>query len=162
MSSPRWIVVTTQPNRERWAQENLARQNYEYYFPVVSERVRTKSGRELRVKPLFPRYGFVHIIDKWHSLLGTFGISGVVMSGDTPSVMSTSTLEKIRALEGADGMVALPRLREGQQVRIKGGLMAGQTGLHAGQRPQDRSKVLIAYLGRLVPVLIDNAYLEAA
>jgi hypothetical protein len=76
--------------------------------------------------------------------------------------MSTSTLEKIRALEGADGMVALPRLREGQQVRIKGGLMAGQTGLHAGQRPQDRSKVLIAYLGRLVPVLIDNAYLEAA
>jgi transcriptional antiterminator RfaH len=158
---PRWVVVVTQANRERWAQENLARQGYESYFPKVVEIVRAKSSKECRIKPLFPRYGFVQVVDKWRSLLGTFGVTGVV-GGETPWYMSQADLNKVRLLENIDGYVVLPKLREGQQVRVKGGLFTGQTGLHAGQRPNDRSKVLMAYLGRQVPVLIDNAYLEAA
>lgn len=162
MTEPRWVVVVTQANRERWAQENLARQSYETYFPQVIEAVRAKGYRECRTKPLFPRYGFVKILERWRSILGTFGVSGLVMSGDGPAFMPAIALDKVRAFENQEGYVVLPRLQQGQQVRVKGGLFAGQTGLHAGQRPQDRSKVLIAYLGRMVPVLIDNAYLEAA
>ncbi len=161
MTETKWVVVVTQANRERWAQENLVRQGYDSYFPKTVEVVRAQSYKECRVKPLFPRYGFVHIIERWRPILGTFGVSGIV-GGEMPWYMSCAVIDRLRALEDKDGYIVLPKLKEGQKVKVKGGLFVGHTGLHAGQRPRDRSKVLLAYLGRTIPVLIDNAYLEAA
>ena len=163
MTAGRWIVAITQPNRENWALENIERQHYQFYFPKVLERIKT--GRrltEFRARPLFPRHVFVYIVDKWHSLLSTHGVRSVIMFGETLATVPERDINRIRAMEDEMGMVVLPQFHEGQEVRFRKGALTGQTGIYQGQSSQDRCKVLMAYLGRMVPVLVENSVLEAA
>ena len=163
----RWIVVTTKAGQECWAIENLARQNCPYYFPKITELVRTRKKRELSIRPLFPRHVFVEVdmAKRWKFVTGTLGVRGVIMQGENPGFVPRREIEKLKALEDQDGMIVLPQLRtfdENQQVRINGGMLEGYTGLYQGQHSLDREKVLISLLGRKVSVLIDSRYLEAA
>ena len=51
-----------------------------------------------------------------------------------------------------DGLVRLPQppqLKLGDRVQISRGMFAGQFGLYAGMRPQQRVAVLLAVLGRI-------------
>jgi transcription antitermination factor NusG len=163
MPTQRWIVAITQPNRERWALENIDRQNYEFYLPRVAERVRAaRRISEFRTRPLFPRHIFVRIVDRWHSLLSTHGVRGVIMFGENLAVVPEKDIQRIRAMEDEKGLVVLPQLRKGQKVLFRRGSFAGQSGLYQGQSSQDRCKVLLAYLGRMVPVLVESSILEAA
>jgi transcription antitermination factor NusG len=163
MTGGRWIVAVTQPNREQWALENIERQYYSYYFPRISERVRTKHRlSEFRTRPLFARHVFVHIVDKWHSLLSTHGVRSIIMFGETLATVPERDIERIKAMEDANGLVVLPHMKEGQEVVFRRGSFAGQKGIYQGQSSQDRCKVLLAYLGRMVPVLVENSVLEAA
>jgi transcription antitermination factor NusG len=159
----RWIVAVTQSNRERWALENIERQHYVHYCPKLLERV--KVGRqlyEMRARPLFPRHVFVWIEDRWHSLLSTYGVRGVITFGERLAVVPERDIERIRAMEDNTGMIVLPSLREGQRVVFKRGALAGQSGIYQGQTSSDRCKVLLAYLGRMVPILVENSLIEVA
>jgi transcription antitermination factor NusG len=163
MTGGRWIVAVTQPNREGWALENIERQSYKYYFPQVAERVKTSRHlMEFRARPLFPRHVFVYIEDKWHSLLSTFGVRSIIMFGGNVAVVPERDIQRVRAMEDQMGLVILPRLREGQEVILKRGAFSGQRGIYQGQSSKDRCKVLLAYLGRVVPVLVDSDILKAA
>jgi len=56
-----WAVVNTQPHRERIALENLARQAFKAYCPLVRRRVRHARREHDALRPLFPGYLFVHL-----------------------------------------------------------------------------------------------------
>lgn len=162
------FVARTQPYRERWAAENCLRAGYSFYLPETIETVRiVKRGRqrrEFRTKPLFPCYLFVSAVSgQWHSLLRTFGIVALVPgSGGNPAIMRASELARIKAFEGADGMIALPRkgLRHGDTARITSGAYAGYTGLVQGLSPNERIQMLLDYMGRKVPFLVRECDLE--
>ncbi len=163
VTGSRWIVAITQPSREAWAVENIARQSYEYYFPRVMERV--KIGRrlsEFRTRPLFPRHVFVKVDQSWSSLLSTFGVRSLIMFGESLAIVPEYDIQRIRSMEDERGLVVLPRFHEGQKVLFRRGSFAGHSGIYQGQNSQDRCKVLLAYLGRMVPVLVENNILEAA
>jgi len=163
MIAARWIVAITYPNRENWALENIERQGYVHYFPRVLERVKTSRHlSEFRARPLFKGHIFVHITDRWHSLLSTHGIRSVIMFGETLATLPESDIRRIRAMEDESGMVKLPSFKAGQDVTFRRGSFAGQRGIYQGQSSKDRCKVLLAYLGRMVPVLVDSDMLEAA
>lgn len=84
------------------------------------------------------------------------------MFGDNVAVVPEHDITRIRMMENHVGMVVLPRLVKGQQVIFKGGPFTGHRGIYQGQNPKDRCKVLLAYLGRVVPVLVEESLLEAA
>jgi hypothetical protein len=56
-----WAVARTAPNHDRWAAECVAQAGFETFTP----KIRTRSGAQWRTVPLFPRYFFVHVIDRW-------------------------------------------------------------------------------------------------
>jgi transcriptional antiterminator RfaH len=163
----RWIVVTTKAGQESWAIENLARQSCQYYFPKITEMIRTRKRRELSIRPLFARHVFVEVdmTKRWKFVTGTLGVRSVIMQGENPGFVPKREIEKLKSLEDQDGMIVLPSLRtfdDNQQVRINGGMLEGHAGLYQGQHSKDREKVLVSLLGRKVSVLIDSRYLEAA
>lgn len=167
MDNTRWVVATTKANREAWAMENLARQDCPYYYPKITELIRSKRKRELQVRPLFKRYVFVEVTKRWHFLLGTFGIQGVIMAGDNPAWVSRREIDRLKSMEDDNGMIVLPdppmnSLQLGQQVHVNGGMLQGYTGIYQGQHSRDREKVLIAYLGRKTTILIASRHLAAA
>ena len=170
-----WLVARTQPNREGWAAENIVRQLAVPYLPRCAEKVKIGQHYETKAKLLFPGYIFVKTYDgRWRFLLGTYGISSVVMTGNAPAMVQEADILRIKACEDADGLVHLPKLmpdlyeeggdkprfKKGQSVRIKEGVYAGYQGIHEGCSVKEREHILLDYLGRKTRVLINTDQLE--
>jgi transcription antitermination factor NusG len=167
----RWFLVRTQSRRERWAAENVARAGATYYLPEVMETVRiVKRGvrsREFRTRPLFPCYLFVQTPNQqWHFLLRTFGVIAMVLgSNGGPGWIYDSELMALRARE-ENGVVKLPpassKFSVKQPVRVMQGAYAGFVGLVQGNSATERVQILLDYMGRKVPFLVNEGALEAA
>lgn len=160
-----WVVAQTKPQQERWAAENVHRQGYEFYLPLTL----AKAAPRKPPAPvcLFPRYLFVRTDGAWRSLLSTYGLTGVIMTGEKPSVLPEKVVESLKAREGGDGLVYLPnsptsRFKPGERVRVNEGALIGYTGLCAGMSTQKRCEVLLDFLGRKTRVLIAEEHLGYA
>ena len=145
-----WAVVETEAQHEHMARLLIMRLGYETYLPRIKHRS--------RITPLFPRYLFVRIIDRWYPVRWTPHVLRILMPGDCPAPdgQLENSLMLIRKQERA-GLVKLPPatqvlLKKGQQVRITGGSFAGQIGIYEGMSGKDRERVLLNLLGQAVPV----------
>ena len=83
----RWYCVMTQPRREAFAFDNLTRQGFRAWLPLLGRTVR--HARKVRTVrgALFARYGFVRLDlarERWRSVNGTFGVVGLLMAEDRP------------------------------------------------------------------------------
>src|SRR5689334_4765272 len=83
----RWFAVNTQPLAEMRAQRNLENQGFRIFTPR-RRKMRCHARKMTMIEaPLFPRYLFVAFDpqrDRWRSINSTFGVSQLVMRGETP------------------------------------------------------------------------------
>ncbi|MEW5728878.1 MAG: transcriptional activator RfaH [Pseudomonadota bacterium] len=155
MSGP-WYVVYTHANAERTALTNLCRQGMGAYLPVYLGERRHARRVERVARPLFPRYLFVAFdpaATRWRAILSTVGVSSLVCRDGLPAPVPPGVVEKLRALEGADGMVRLPEpppIEPGRPVRMLNGAFIDRVGLCQGMSDGDRVVVLLDILGRPV------------
>ena len=159
LGQPRgWAVVNTQPHREHIAFENLQRQDFCAYCPLIKMR-RSHARRVTEVlRPLFPGYLFVKIrpdLQRWRPILSTYGVRTLVRCGEGPSLIDDAFVQSLKARE-VDGVIVRPSspYRVGQQVRMTGafgGLVA--TIIECDER--ERLTVLMQLLSRTVKVTID-------
>ena len=124
-SSSSWIVLTTHPHREEFAIENLVRQDYAAYCPMIVKRIKHARRAYDARRPLFPGYIFVehpHERHLWRPLLGTFGVRSVICNGETPALLPEGFVESLKAREIA-GAIQKPEtpFKLGQIVTITGG-----------------------------------------
>lgn len=110
----RWYLIQTKPHQELRAEENLGRQGFSCYRPVV------KQGS--RPQPLFPGYLFIRLDqqhDNWFPIRSTRGVARIVSFGAQPLAVADELVEGIR-----QRLVAMPErpssgFQEGQVVRLK-------------------------------------------
>lgn len=119
---------------------------------MVRESIK-RQGRVAHVeRALFPRYFFVKIINEWRSILGTFGVSTILRSGEVPALLPEKAITSLRAREDASGMVVLPekraRFKRGLRVRVDSGPFEGSFALVEGMPSHERVIVLMKVLGR--------------
>lgn len=163
-----WYAVRCQPHGETRAVLNLERQGFETYFPrYVKHR---RHARQLRatIAPFFPRYLFVRLDlanQRWRSVNGTIGVSGLIGPRDCPSRVPDGVIEALRSREDEKGNINLDQQaecwREGDPVRITGqNAFHGCPGLFEGLNDDGRVCVLLDLLGRKVRVTLDIAALE--
>ena len=168
VAEPFWVVAKTKAQRESWAAENVARQGFDFYIPKTEPTKKPKQRRRfLKPQCLFPRYIFVKTNGRWRFLLSTYGVMGVVMQGQQPAVMPSQAIIELKAREGTDGLIMLPKASEfrfnnGDKVRVNSGMFSGYTGIYEHHKPDDRASILLEFLGRRTRVLIGEASLEAA
>jgi transcriptional antiterminator RfaH len=162
-----WIVAKTQSGKERWAGENIERQGGRVYLPTFEEVV-VKRGRKLtQVRCLFPRYLFVFTENgQWRYLLGTFGVTGVILDGNGPAILPEGVIKKLKSRENNRGHVELPtrprRFVFGQTVTPSQGPLAYEKGIYQGTDDRQRARVLMDFMGRKTTILIGEELLEAA
>jgi len=158
-----WVVVQTRHGQEQTAYDNLVAQGFDAYLPRISELVVRRGRRVESVRPLFPRYEFVRDTgESLRSLMGTRGVSSVLMDGDRFGHVSDLDVHKLRLRETSRGLVVLPRFSDGQPVISMRGLMEGQMGLYDGMVGGDRVRVLFGMMGRRVPVVLLESQVAAA
>jgi len=105
-----WVVVNTHPHKERLALENLARQSFATYCPMLRVRIRHARATRQALRPMFPGYVFAAVasdLQRWKPILSTFGVRSVVRSGDRLSFLPEGFINALRARE-IDGAVVRP------------------------------------------------------
>src|SRR5208282_3544054 len=107
-----WLVLTTHPHREDQAIENLMRQNFRVYCPMILKRIRHARRAYEAPRPLFPGYVFVEQPSQrqlWQPLRSTFGVRSVVMTGEKPATLPAGLIESLKARE-IDGSICKPEM----------------------------------------------------
>jgi transcriptional antiterminator RfaH len=154
-----WVVVNTHPHKERFALDNLARQSFTTYCPMLRTKVRHARTTRQSLRPMFPGYLFAAVatdMQKWKPLLSTFGVRSVVRSGDQLSFLPPGFVEALQARE-VDGAVARPSapFQIGQPVRLIREPFDGLVATIVEMDDRQRLVVLMELLSRPVRVSID-------
>jgi len=160
----KWVVVATHSNRENFAIENLKRQNYVVYCPMVLKHIRHARRAYDAHRPLFPGYIFVQAGTQcWRAISGTFGVRFIVQNGDTLAFLPSGFVESLKARE-TGGVISKPvaRFQNGQEVAINGGQFDGLVGRIVEVGERDRVMLLLNILNQETKVHVHWKMLHEA
>lgn len=163
-----WIAVSTQPNCEMLAIDNLRRQGYETYCPVIQKRVSHARKVQMKNKPLFPGYIFVmldEVTQGCRAISSTFGVRNMVSFGGKPARLPAAFVNSLKESE-VNGIVPARPLEEtlptGTSVLIKNGMFKDLIATVLSCRAQERVVVMLDFLMRSVKAEVPAEYLERA
>ena len=162
-----WYLVYCKPRQESVARENLTRQGYETYLPIMRDARRRQGKRVVLMAPMFPRYLFIHLnrqTDNWAPIRSTLGVVSIVRFGRSAARVPNDLIFLLRSREDSQGIQILPveRYKPGSRVRITQGGFAGYEGIFQAASSRDRVTVLLDVLGRKARATVDSASIEPA
>lgn len=146
----KWAVANTHASRELFAIENLKRQNFRSYCPMIAKRVRLGRKWTSVRRPMFPGYVFIAMDNErqdWRRLLSTYGVRRLICHGDRPGLLDGDFVATLMAREN-EGVVddAAKQFRAGQSVRLRGGSFDGLAATILELDPKNRVTVLLNLL----------------
>lgn len=143
-----WFVIHTKPKQEQRALENLERQGFQAWLPMITlEKLRR--GKLTRViEPMFSRYLFIQL-DKtqsnWSPIRSTLGVSKLVSFGNVPAVVPDELIDALRQAEGSQQELLL---KEGDAVQFVSGPLQGLEGILEQRDGELRAMVLIELISQ--------------
>ena len=123
-----WFLLQTKPNAHIMACENLRRQGFDVFLPLITK-TKKKNGKFLDIKiPLFPGYLFIGTsIDRipWKSVNGTRGVSAAVTLDGVYRPVNRDIIEGLLCRCGDDGVIQrMNDIVPGDRVKIERGPFA--------------------------------------
>jgi transcriptional antiterminator RfaH len=163
-----WFAVHTQPLQEAVAQQHLKDQDFEAYLPRYKKIRRHARKTDEVLAPLFPRYLFIGIdleVDQWRSVLGTRGVSYLLMADGKPAVVPSRIIEALKDQETSDGLVPINSVAlfaKGDKVRVLEGAFKEYVAVFEKMDDKQRVELLLSCLGREVNISLPSHAVEAA
>ena len=160
-----WYLIYSKQQQERIAEENLVRQNYDVYLPLL-RRTRRRCGCRISViEPMFPRYLFINLcdqLDDWGPVRSTRGVMHLIRFGSVPARLPNDFVDTLRRRENAEGTQVLPEpsISPGDPVRITDGSMAGYDAVFAAKSGKERVLLLLHIAGKEVRVQLPANQVE--
>ncbi len=165
----RWFAARAKPKQEELALINLARQGFDAFLPRARRPPSPKAKRspKLALGPLFPGYVFVALDigrERWRAVNSTLGVLSLVQFGDLPAPLPEGLVERMRALNNAQGLVAPKEvLRVGHAARIVGGAFDGWIGqVQSLADSQQRVVLLVELMARATTLSVHSDNVAAA
>ena len=123
-----WYLLQTKPNAHVIARENLQRQGFDVFLPLIIK-TKKKSGKFLEAKaPLFPGYLFMGTSInpiQWKSINGTRGISSAVTLDGIYRPVNTRIIEGLQQRCNENGIIKqLGEIAPGDRAKIERGPFA--------------------------------------
>ena len=160
-----WYLVYSKPRQERIALDNLARQNYQAFLPLVRLRRKRQGCYAWVTEAMFPRYLFIKLSDEtddWGPIRSTIGVAGLVRFGGRPAKVPEDLVSALAANEGGVWQLPSPNLKAGDRVRICEGPMTGYEGIFQSRRGKDRVTLLLDVVSRAARVEVALDQIERA
>ncbi len=147
-----WYLAQLKRNGERIAEENLLRQGFETFLPKSARTTRSRSRFRQEFQALFPGYLFVRADSRqpqWRAVGNTLGVQRLVTFGDDgPSKVSNDLIALLKSRCDDSGVIQLPAVQRGDQVRIKSGPFAAFLA-HVQSVPSERRVwLLLDFMGQ--------------
>ena len=160
-----WYLIQSKPRGENLAKENLERQGYEVYLPLVLGRKKQR-GRTIRsIQPMFPRYLFIYLSDQtddWGPIRSTTGVLNLVYFGIKPAKLPEHLIIGLKESENSSGYHDLPNkeLTPGNEVLIAEGPFEGYVATLFKQDSDNRVVVLLKIAENYVKVELNQSFIE--
>ena len=157
-----WYAIHSKPRQEERALENLQRQGFEAWLPLLTVEKVLRSKLVQVVEPMFSRYLFIRLDTEqtnWSPIRSTLGVSKLVSFGNRPAVVADELIEALQQLpEQAPQRLIQP----GQQVKIVAGPLRGLEGIYQQADGELRAMVLIELLNKQHRIVTDMQDLRPA
>ncbi len=160
-----WYLIHSKPKDEKVAKENLERQGYETYLPLILGRTKRRGKTIKSIQPMFPRYLFIHLseqTDDWGPIRSTLGVSSLIRFGITPAKIPDTLINSLKERENSQGIHELPskKLLAGDKVLIVEGPFEGYEATLFSQKSDDRVIVLLKIAENFVKVKLEQSLIE--
>jgi len=163
-----WFAVHTKPRQEHVAEDNLRRQGFECYCPRAENPKRRLKSRVSKAEALFSRYLFIkanETLQNLGSISYTRGVSNLLCFGDELARVPDRVIENLKQSTDLEtGLVRLQPVtfKQGDQVEIFEGSLAGVKAVYESADGSLRAMLLVDLLGRESRVSVDTAALRYA
>ena len=160
-----WYLIHTKPRLEKTALENLERQNYRCYLPMLMAEKLRKGQLALSQEPLFPRYLFIQLETglsalSWSPIRSTKGVSRLVSFGNEPAKVPDALVEALQSHEAVLQKQPVALFTEGERVQVTQGPFAGVEGIYQMTDGERRVMVLIELMSKPVTLPVSPSALR--
>lgn len=156
-----WHLIHTKIRQEQVALENLVRQGFECFLPLIrAEKLRRGALRVVQ-EPLFPRYLFIRLgtgaqAQSWAPIRSTLGVSRLVTFGQVPAKVDDDLIAELRAKTDS-AEVQLRHFEPGEQVVVTDGPFVGVEAIYQMADAEGRVMVLLNILSKQVKMTVSPA-----
>lgn len=148
-----WYTVYTKPRQERVALENLQRQSYDVYLPLMQASRKRRGKWVERIEPMFSRYLFIRLepgTTNLASIRSTRGVTGLVQFGNALVPVPEDFMSLLLQTVDAETGVHTPEpklLQEGDSIVVTDGPLANLHGIFKAADGDARAIILLKLLG---------------
>ncbi|MBU3713238.1 MAG: transcription/translation regulatory transformer protein RfaH [Limnohabitans sp.] len=150
-----WYVIHTKPRQEQRALENLQRQGFEAWLPMI-ELEKVRRSRLTRVtEPMFSRYLFIRLDTtqtNWSPIRSTLGVSKLVSFGNVPAAVPDALIDMLRE---SPPLTPQRLMNPGDEVQLVDGPLRGLRGIYQQHDGEARAMVLIELLSQPQSIQIE-------
>mgnify|MGYP006411452989 FL=1 len=148
-----WYLIQTKPQQEQISAQNLSNQNYTIFYPKAIIKGKTV--------PLFPRYLFIELDDKfqnWTPILSTKGVANFVRFGLTFAKVPNKIINMIRIQQQQtiEKMINICSHQKGDVVEIQTGAFKGQQAIFQNYNSNDRIAILLKIIGQHQEIVLNE------
>jgi transcriptional antiterminator RfaH len=156
-----WYLVHTKIRQEKTAIENLERQGYTCFLPMIRAEKLQRGSLVIVEEALFPRYLFIQLstgleTQSWAPIRSTLGVSRLVTFGQKPARIDKELVDDLR-VRSASTEVHLRQFEKGQAVVVTQGPFVGVDAVYQMTDGEGRAMVLLTILSKQVPLNISPA-----
>jgi len=159
-----WYLIHTKIRQEGVALENLERQGFECFLPLIRAEKLRRGALQVVQEALFPRYLFIRLgtgleSQSWSPIRSTTGVSRLVTFGQTPAKINDELVAELR-LQSASEDAQLRHFEPGEQVVVTDGPFVGLEAIYQMADAQGRVMVLLDILSKQVKLSVPPAHLR--
>ena len=156
-----WYLIHTKIRQERVALENLERQGFACFLPLIRAEKLRRGALQVVQEPLFPRYLFIRLgtgleSQSWAPIRSTVGVSRLVTFGQTPAKIHDELIAQLQVKTDSTE-VQLRHFEPGEQVVVTEGPFVGVEAIYQMADAEGRVMVLLNILSKQVKMAVSPA-----
>ena len=156
-----WYLIHTKIRQERVALENLERQGFACFLPLIRAEKLRRGALQVVQEPLFPRYLFIRLgteleSQSWAPIRSTVGVSRLVTFGQKPAKIEDELIAQLQVKTDSTE-VQLRHFEPGEQVVVTDGPFVGVEAIYQMADAEGRVMVLLNILSKQVKMSVPPA-----
>jgi transcriptional antiterminator RfaH len=152
-----WHLIFTKPQQEKVALDNLTRQNYQCYLPLINKEKILRGKKILTKEPMFPRYLFVRLSrdgqQNWSPIRSSKGVSHLVNFGGLAASLDDEMMDNLQ--QKIDKALVVKVFSIGDKVEILKGPFKGMEAIFNTYKGEERAMLFLNFMAKNLTAKFD-------